>query len=179
MITEKEALRQTQPLGVLVDCIASLCKESPAAVPERVQQALREAVLRGGLLTEDQKLGRANGYVRHLLYEDPHGRFSIVSLVWSAGQFSPVHGHYTWCSYVVAQGRLQEECYNWDGERQRAVLAGTAVRDEGYTSYSHAGLDAIHRFGNPGGPDAVSVHVYGLDGERLATHVNRVVQVHN
>lgn len=179
MIAEKEALRQTPSLGVLVDRITNICKESPAVVPELIRSALRDAVARGGLLTADQQCGRDAGYMRHLLHEDPHGRFSIISIVWRAGQFSPVHGHYTWCGYVVAEGKLQEECYNWDREQQQAVLTGTAVRDAGYTSYSHAGLDAIHRFGNAGGPDAISVHVYGIDGERLATHVNRVVQAHN
>ncbi|MGH8600270.1 MAG: hypothetical protein ACRET1_06390, partial [Burkholderiales bacterium] len=61
MIAEKEALRQTPALGVLVDRITNICKESPAVVPELIRSALRDAVARVGLLTADQKCGQDAG----------------------------------------------------------------------------------------------------------------------
>jgi hypothetical protein len=54
---------------------------------------------------------------------------------------------------------------------------GTDIRPPGYGCFAHAGLDQIHRLGNPGKEPAISIHVYGVDGAGVKTHVNRVVQV--
>ncbi|CFN60358.1 Predicted metal-dependent enzyme of the double-stranded beta helix superfamily [Bordetella pertussis] len=41
---------------------------------------------------------------------------------------------------------------------------------------SLAGLDAIHRLRNVGAGTAISLHVYGVEGDRVATHVNRIAR---
>ncbi|WP_292453825.1 cysteine dioxygenase family protein [Methylibium sp.] len=142
-----------------------------------VTAALREAGGDTALLSAEQRRGRADRYVRHLLYADPAGRFSVVSLVWGPGQFSPVHGHYTWCGYVVVSGQLHEESYVWVPDRKVAIQAEATDRGAGGICFSHAGLEEIHRLGNRGDDWAVSVHVYGVDGTRVSSHVNRVVTV--
>jgi len=53
----------------------------------------------------------------------------------------------------------------------------TAVRTAGYGCFAQAGLDQIHRLGNAGVAPAISIHVYGVAWERIATDVNRMVQV--
>ena len=48
--------------------------------------------------------GRAESYMRHIAYADPHGAFTIAYLVWRQGQFSPCMAK-AWCTYRVLQGR--------------------------------------------------------------------------
>jgi predicted metal-dependent enzyme (double-stranded beta helix superfamily) len=116
-------------------------------------------------------------YTRHLLHADPLGRFAIVSLVWGPGQFSPVHGHHAWCAYAVQSQALTETRYAWDVASRLAEPVDCARLDEGATSFAYAGLDAVHKLGNGGDNVALSIHVYGLDGARVGSHVNRVVGV--
>ena len=110
-------------------------------------------------------------------YVDPAGRFTIVAIVWGRGQFSPIHAHHTWCAYAVHENALEETLYDWDGESAAALPARTEVRSPGYGCYAHAGLDQIHRLGNSGSRPAISIHVYGVERERVGTHVNKVVKV--
>ena len=125
----------------------------------------------------DQRVPQSGCYARHLLYSDPAERFTIVSIVWCPEQFSPTHAHHTWCAYAVHENALQETLYVWDRESGTAKLARTEVRSPGYGCYAHAGLDQIHRLGNSGSRPAISIHVYGVERQRVGTHVNRVVQV--
>jgi hypothetical protein len=43
------------------------------------------------------------------VYVDSGRRFVITAITWLPGQQSPVHGHYVWCAYGVAEGELTEE----------------------------------------------------------------------
>jgi len=72
---------------------------------------------------------------------------------------------------------LQETLYAWDAVTGTARPARTEVRSPGYGCDAPAGLDQIPRLGNAGTEPASSIHVYGVERERIATHVNRVVQV--
>jgi hypothetical protein len=47
-------------------------------------------------------------------------------------------------------------------------------RAAGAVSYVDAGRGAIHRLGNPADATerAISLHIYGVAGEQIATHVN-------
>jgi predicted metal-dependent enzyme (double-stranded beta helix superfamily) len=167
----------TPALAALIDAIDAACAGANGPADHRVVAALREAVARQGLLTPGQRVPQSNSYARHLMHCDPAGRFTIVSIVWGPGQFSPSHGHHTWCAYGVHENTLQETLYTWDHARGAAQPVGTDVRPPGYGCFAHAGLDQIHRLGNPGKEPAISIHVYGVDGAGVRTHVNRVVQV--
>jgi predicted metal-dependent enzyme (double-stranded beta helix superfamily) len=114
-------------------------------------------------------------YARHLLHADPQGRFAIVALVWGPGQFSPVHGHHTWCSYAVLGGRLTETSYAWDAASGLARPLATEVLQRGARRCEYAGLTGVHKLGNAEDNDALSLHIYGIDGARVGTHVNRLV----
>lgn len=116
-----------------------------------------------------------HGYSRHVMYADPRGLFTIVCLVWPPGEFSPVHGHHTWCAYRVISGELTETLYRWDERAQCARKAGDTRRRPGDIVTAAAGLGQIHRLGNAGGDVAVSLHVYGVGKQALATEVNHVV----
>jgi predicted metal-dependent enzyme (double-stranded beta helix superfamily) len=116
------------------------------------------------------------GYSRHVAYADPYGHFTIVYLVWPPQQFSPVHGHRTWCAYRVLQGELTETLYRWDAGTQCAVPVREAARRPGDIVTAEAGLEQIHRLGNAGADLAVSLHVYGVDAQAIATGVNHLVR---
>jgi len=169
--------RVTPVLSTLVAEIGAACSSPPGAMKDRIIAALKAAVARPELLTADQRVPQCGCYARHVLHSDPAGRFSIVAIVWNAGQFSPPHAHHTWCAYAVYENALEETLYGWDGTFGAAQPVRTEIRAPGYGCYAHAGLDQIHRLGNSGAEPAISIHVYGVERERVGTHVNRVVQV--
>jgi len=117
------------------------------------------------------------GYRRHLLLADPRGRYSAVAIVWEKGQFSPVHGHHTWCAYGVVRGELSESCFDWSNAARAAQFRTMEPRLPGDVSYVEAGYGGIHRLGNLHPEPAISLHVYGVPGASIATGVNHVVEV--
>ncbi|MBO9355023.1 cysteine dioxygenase [Bordetella petrii] len=147
----------------------------PERLPQAVAEILQADVTLGELLDQEQRQGCADHYARHVLYSHPMGLFTVVALVWRAGQHSPIHGHYTWCAYKVLAGEMQEEHFAWDRQTDCARYQGKISKLPGETAAGHAGLDQIHRLGNAGMDTAISVHVYGVGGARVATHVNRIV----
>ena len=171
-----EASRPVTPaLAALVAEIDGACADR--AMRDRTVAALENAAARADLLTPEQRVPRDGCYARHPIYSDPAGRFTIVAIVWGCGQFSPIHAHHTWCAYAVHHNALEETLYEWDSESSAAQPVRTEVRSPCYGCYAHAGLDQIHRLGNSGAEPAISIHVYGVERERVGTHVNRVVQI--
>ena len=162
--------------------LGQACREAPDLVPYRVRQALNRALtpaLVPGVVTALLNLPRAEQtYSRHVLHADSLGRFTVVALAWASGQFSPVHAHYTWCAYRVLSGVLTETHYAWDAAAGHAYPFNSIPRSAGQSVCGHAGLELIHRLGNASSDDplpAVSLHVYGVDSDRVSTHVNRVL----
>jgi len=170
----KESGRAAPMLAALAGDIEQACRGAPADLPAAVERALCRHAALASLVPPAQRAGNPAGYARHLLYADPLGRFSVVALVWLPGQRTPVHAHYTWCAYRVAEGALREDRYRWNPQRGEAELAETVGRTAGQTGCGHAGYEQIHRLGNAGQGPALSIHVYGIDAERVATHVNRL-----
>lgn len=74
----------------------------------------------------------------------------------------------------VIEGALSETLYTWDAETHRTVEMRSHPREAGAVSYVDAGRGAIHRLGNPAHARtrAVSIHIYGVAGSQIATHVN-------
>ncbi|HZZ13271.1 MAG TPA: cysteine dioxygenase family protein [Paraburkholderia sp.] len=138
--------------------------------------ALAEAAAGAALLTSAQREGSPETYRRHLLVADPHGRYAIAALVWLPGQASPVHAHHTWCGYAVLQGTLSETVFEWNGAQHGASATRTRARDAGAVSFVRGGRGGIHQLGNSSGAPAVSLHIYGVDGSQIATHVNDIVR---
>ncbi|PCE28508.1 cysteine dioxygenase family protein [Burkholderia ubonensis] len=145
-----------------------------------VRAALAEAGAAAPWLTGAERACDPQKYCRHLLAADPSGRYAIVSLVWRPGQMSPVHGHRTWCGYTVLDGTLTETLYDWDEATGLATDARRHAREAGAVSFVRAGAHGIHQLGHAGAAGdapAVSLHVYGVPGEQIATHVNDLVRV--
>src|SRR5262249_46220792 len=129
------------------------------------------------LLTDEQREASAACYRRHLLAADPHGRYAVAALVWMPGQASPIHAHHTWCGYAVLDGTLTETLYDWSEELDCATPVRAQSRETGAVSFTRAGRTCIHRLGNASDKIAISLHVYGVAGDEIATHVNDVVRL--
>lgn len=141
----------------------------------RVGAALADAAALVDVLPADVLLGSAERYTRHVLASDPTGRFAAAALIWRPGQMTPVHGHHTWCAYRVVKGVLTEEHFRWDTAELRAISTGTRHRSAGAASFVGAGFEGIHRLANQSSEIAVSLHVYGVHADALATRVNHCV----
>ena len=166
-------------ISALAAEVAAACGEPLDAMGARIRAALARAVSDAGLLSPEQRAPKPGCYARHVLHSDPGGRFTILSIVWDRGQFSPPHAHHTWCAYAVLENPLDETLYRFDHATARAEVLRSEIRKPGYSCFAGAGLDQIHRLGNPGTGNAISIHVYGVERDRVATHVNRLVEVSN
>jgi predicted metal-dependent enzyme (double-stranded beta helix superfamily) len=181
--TSSHALQQA-PLTRLCDALDAMF-EACAKFPEpsdstffarSMRLALAEAAADPALLTPAQREGSAENYRRHLLAADPRGRYAIAALVWQPRQMSPVHAHHTWCGYAVLEGTLSETIFDWDGAQHCASATRVQARKPGAVSFVRGGRGGIHRLGNDGEAPAVSLHIYGVSGAQIATHVNDVVR---
>jgi predicted metal-dependent enzyme (double-stranded beta helix superfamily) len=166
-------------LGRLAAEITIACNGAPERMAGRVVAALQAAVADPILLAADQCLTCPDRYARHVLYADPQSRFTILALVWSGGQFSPVHAHHTWCAYAVHHGALAETLFRFDAASEEAIPLRTETRHAGYACFARSGLEQIHRLGNAGSEPAISIHVYGVEAAQVCTHVNRVLDARN
>ncbi|MCZ8385284.1 cysteine dioxygenase family protein [Achromobacter xylosoxidans] len=162
--------------------LRTLCESVQAAQMNAARAFLRElaaSVANAGdmlrALPPDLRGGRPEHYTRHIAYADPHGAFTVAYLIWRPGQFSPVHGHKTWCTYQVLQGELVETHYRWDPAAGAARPCGQVSRRPGDIVTATQGLHQIHRLGNAGPGVAVSLHIYGVDQADLCTGVNHLV----
>jgi predicted metal-dependent enzyme (double-stranded beta helix superfamily) len=162
-------------VAALAADIRAACEGPHTLMERRIVAALRQGACDPDLLTPAQRMPSADCYARHVLYGDPAGRFTILSLVWMPGQFSPPHAHQTWCAYAVCDNTLTETEYAFDRTTLKALPLRTVERRAGYCTFGEAGLDQIHRLGNAGVLPAVSLHVYGVESGRIGTHVNRKV----
>lgn len=140
-----------------------------------MRAALAEAAADPELLQSAQREGSRDHYRRHLLAADPHGRYAIAALVWLPQQASPIHAHHTWCGYAVIEGELTETVFEWNGPACCASATRTQARTRGAVSFVRAGRGGIHRLENGSDAPAVSLHIYGVQGAQIGTHVNDVV----
>jgi predicted metal-dependent enzyme (double-stranded beta helix superfamily) len=135
--------------------------------------ALAAATAQSEWIPPDRRRASHDNYARHVLYGDPAGRFSILSIVWSPGQMSPIHGHHTWCGVAVYRGTLTETYFRDEDTGALPVPIRTVTRAARTLSFDQP-LTAIHRIANESTEVAISLHVYGVGREQIATGVNRV-----
>ena len=168
----------TYPVAMLMAEIGDACGGPADEMGARIVQAMRTAAATPNFLSDGLRAPRAGCYARHTIAADPAGRFTLLSIVWGPGQFSPAHAHDTWCAYAVAENALTETLYEYDADSGKALAAGAPVqREPGYACFAPAGLEQIHRLGNASGVGAISLHAYGVEGSRVGTHVNRLMDV--
>jgi predicted metal-dependent enzyme (double-stranded beta helix superfamily) len=134
---------------------------------------LRDAVGKNrGWLRAEHRVGDPARYMRHLVYVDPDDDFVITAITWLPGQQSPVHGHYVWCAYGVAEGGLTEEQFRAPGALLETVK--TTVLRAGELADFDLGGPIYHRVSNRSAGPLVTLHVYGVAADRLTTGINRI-----
>lgn len=135
--------------------------------------ALRNAVGKDrGWLRPEHRVGDPTRYMRHLVYVDPGDEFVITAITWLPGQQSPVHGHYVWCAYGVAEGELNEELFRAPGTLLEPLGAKTIRAGE--LAELDLGGPTYHRVRNGSAKTLVTLHVYGVSADRLTTGINRL-----
>jgi predicted metal-dependent enzyme (double-stranded beta helix superfamily) len=125
-----------------------------------------------GWLRREHRVGDPARYMRHLLYVDPDDEFVITAITWLPGQQSPVHGHYVWCAYGVAEGELTEEMFRAPGVLLEAI--GTKAIRAGELADIDLGGPMYHRVSNRTQRPVVTLHVYGVASGSLTTGINRL-----
>jgi len=107
-------------------------------------------------------------YARNLVYDAPDGSLSLYTLVWSPGQWTPVHDHGSWGVVGVLEGVLEERNYvrlSPDrGEDAGIQLArgGVILLGRGAVTSFVPNPDHIHVTGVPQERSrVVSLHLYG------------------
>jgi predicted metal-dependent enzyme (double-stranded beta helix superfamily) len=98
---------------LIVGVRAAVAEHADWAVTVRlVADQLRAQLPSPDVLTPEQRRGSPDDYCGHILYVEPDGSFSIVALVWRAGQCTRIHDHVTWCVFGVIQGAEHEELFD-------------------------------------------------------------------
>ena len=144
----------------------------------KVDQPGLAAVLRDAVgghsrwLRPEHRVGDPVRYMRHLLYVDPDDDFVITAITWLPGQQSPVHGHYVWCAYGVAEGELAEETFRAPGALLEPVA--TTTIHAGKLADIDLGGPLYHRVSNRTQQLVVTLHVYGVAAGSLTTGINRL-----
>jgi len=136
-------------------------------------EALQAAVgAQHGWLRPEHRVGDPSRSMRHLLYVDPEDDFVMTAITWLPGQISPVHGHYVWCAYGVVEGELTEERFRAPGALLEP-LGVKAIR-AGELAEIDLGGPIYHRVSNRADRPLVTLHVYGVEADRLTTGINRI-----
>ncbi|MAW61891.1 MAG: cysteine dioxygenase [Planctomycetes bacterium] len=139
---------------------------TPEEAVERLVPILRDLIAAGGE-PDDFDCSDA-GYTRHLIHEQQDPPFSLYTMVWRPGQWTPVHDHGAWGIVGVLEGELHEESFcpasacgdASPGLRCHARVTLSPGSVVGFT----APPDLVHRSGSPEqGKRTVSLHLYGAE----------------
>ena len=123
-------------------------------------------------LRPEHRVGDPARYMRHLLYVDSDDEFVSTAISWLPGQQSPVHGHYVWCAYGVAEGELTEETFRAPGALLEPL--GQNTLRAGELADLDLGGPMYHRVSNRTDRPLVTLHLYGVSAEQLTTGINRI-----
>lgn len=147
----------------------------PRAIADFVKRRLGSLVADPGWLPEAAREGSPDRYRQHLLYVAPDRSFSVVALVWTPGQATPIHDHVCWCVVGVYEGAETQTRYHLvgDGSERFLVETGRELAPRGTCTALVPPEENIHRVANGGETRAISLHVYGADIEALGSSINR------
>lgn len=171
-------MSETHPIHPLLAPLAHVAKEvsraRSAQSPQRLSSAMRLALRQHkAWLRPEHRVGRPEGYMRHLVYTDADSDFVITVITWMPGHRSAVHGHRVWCAYGVVDGELTEEQFSLAPGQPPGPLKTTQLRAGELSDQDFDGT-LVHRVSNAGSAPVVSLHLYGVAADQLTTGINRV-----
>lgn len=147
---------------------------------DRVQEIVADGLLDEATLRPFLGV-RTDKYARRLVHRGPY--FDVMVLTWAPGQFTPIHNHAGNLGWVrLVRGQISEETFKLvpGSSLPDAAIAGDVRGDGGNVGLVRTGegviaqvgavatadrVRAIHRLGNPAGPNGdptVTLHVYSL-----------------
>lgn len=138
---------------------------------------LRVLVAQDDWLPEFCAAADPSRYQQHLLWCDPHERFSVVSFVWGPGQRTPVHDHTVWGLIGMLRGAENEQSYARDPVTGQlaATTVGTLV--PGQIAAVSPSIGDVHAVSNAlSDRPSVSIHVYGANIGAVRRHVFDLAQ---
>lgn len=147
----------------LRDAVASA--RSPAETLAHVRPlAVRLAADRAWLSADHYRTDPDQGFLIHVLHEEPNHDLAVMALAWLPGRGTPPHDHGTWAIVVGVDGDELNEFFRRVDDRQRPGYAelekvSERVCREGDVVQMLPG--AIHSVTNVGTKVALSLHVYG------------------
>lgn len=160
-----------QPLQTFIARATALTRTAvePADCVLALAPLMRELASHSARFLQPQHYrAQAGQYARNLVHEAPDASLSLYTLVWSPGQWTPVHDHGSWGVVAVLQGVLEERSYvrlSPDrGADEGIALArgGVILLGAGSVTSFVPNPDHIHVTGVPEDqPTAVSLHLYG------------------
>jgi 3-mercaptopropionate dioxygenase len=111
-------------------------------------------------------------YARNAIYVSPDQNLSLYAIVWTPGQWTPVHDHGSWGVVGVLRGMLEERSYIRCNAHDPAVRdadadidlqrGGVILIGSGSVTSFVPNPDHIHVTGvSADRPQAVSLHLYG------------------
>lgn len=168
-----------RPIIDLANDVANLADGvSPDALPAMVARRLAETLQLDELLDGRHCESDPSSYRRHILFADPLRRFTILALVWSPGQVTPVHGHTSWGAVGVYAGRPTVTLYDRESRSDNLFeiqCSRTAEIRRGDVSFVRPGIDDVHRISNETDENAITIHVYGQDLLRDPASINIIL----
>jgi predicted metal-dependent enzyme (double-stranded beta helix superfamily) len=157
-----------------VKTLDSLLENSVEELPKKVAAELSKLVAESDWLPESCCEPGDECYRRHVLYADPAGRFTVMSVVWRPGQGTPLHGHTAWGAVGVYQGYPTAAAYD-NLNDQGPVQTGEFECCPGEISYVDPGVDHPHRIFNASDDVAITIHTYGRDLTEDPTSINILI----
>lgn len=158
-IAESTALARAHPEPA--DCVA--------AIAPLMQRLLAHAE---SFLAPEHLRPDPDHYARNAIFVAPDQSLSLYAIVWTPGQWTPVHDHGSWGVVGVWRGMLEEHSYIRTGAHDATVRecdAGIELQRGGVILIGPGSVtsfvpnpDHIHRTGvGADRPQAVSLHLYG------------------
>jgi len=148
------------------------CAKNERAMRTEGAILLRELVTEDDWLPDFCAAPDPKRYQQHLLWCDPHERFSVVSFVWGPGQETPVHDHTVWGLIGMLRGAEIEQSYVTDTATGRLVPGDSAVLRPGEVAAASPSIGDIHQVRNAlSDRPSFSIHVYGANIGGVNRHV--------
>ena len=150
-----------------IDC--SRAKPDPADCVLAIAPLMLDLIDNAGTFLRPQHY-RADPehYARNLIYEAADDGLSLYALVWSPGQWTPVHDHGSWGVVGIVEGVLEERSHvrlshdRGADEQIELVRGGVILLSPGAVTSFVPNPDHIHVTGVPANRSrAVSLHLYG------------------
>jgi predicted metal-dependent enzyme (double-stranded beta helix superfamily) len=163
-------------LAGLVRSIEALHRSTrnPRRLSQGAASTLRLFLGHPGLLAPEQRASDPETYRQHILHVAADRSFSIVAMVWRAGQSTSVHDHVSWAAVGIHEGREQETGY--EIVNRGGLIGLVPTRQEILSAGSSVALQPpgdIHEVSNPGPGEAISIHIYGADVGQLGSSIRQ------